>query len=1283
MLKTYTNQQQILNSSKAIQGSRIETTDLNLLPSKQYSVTLKTDKSITEVTPLKLEMHVYTLDGIYLTGDHSINYELGSNKSEQFTAFNHLSVNVLEELNRLGIQRGQYKVAFNFLDEILGFYEGHKLWIKEISPSRREMRLQFSETNSVTIGKQFDQFVSRLAVLDRNKLFDSFVINFGNNELYQIVNIRSQEDENGFFEIVVKLYQPLPAKYGEKQQVWICEEVIAPTLDTINLIAKVVLPEVNKLAGPNFDLEEVSGQSIATGYKNWTDLLSSNVQTSQQLIDSYFSGSLSGIDLNVNYNDFENFVHYSNASERIQNFYYKLQLIESYTDRIQILLNTSGSETVVNLDDTYRKRNAVVSGFDGFEKYLFFESTGSRIYTHLTSSYDVQPWPKQVVTGQGDDSYEYFYKNVASDSVSGLSYYRDLLEDAAIYDKNNIHSLINTVPAHILNDETNEEFSTFVYMLGQHFDILWSYIKHLTDINVREEHPQDGMSPDLLYHVAKSQGFELLNGRSAHDLWKYTLGTDASGSADITQSSEKTTKELWRRLVNNLPYILKSKGTARSIKALLASYGIPSSVLTIKEYGGPSTFTDGSHFPQYIHDTYKYAWLSSGSLRIPSGTYNNGYGTAVTASVLEFRFKADSNYVYNIDTDYIIASTVANNTGSYGPYDSAITLKRESLDNEDATLYFKIYNSSGVAVSSSISNLDIFDDEWQTVALQYSASAAFDTYKLNVVKSKYGKAVYHYSSSVSMSVASRHKIPLTQDIAFSQGTLTTGKWYGHYQEVRLWSGSINNASIEEHAHSPNTYTFNVDRLKLISGNEALDPYYHLLQRFTLSDNTIFSGSFYQKSVHPNQTINLSRSIYFNGYATSASITFEPFEETYYTPSPSLAGNSLYADKVRIESSSLDPNLILSNKRRAEQSSFDKYSLDSNRVGVYFSPQNSINEDIFNQVGYYEIDDYIGDPGDLYKDQYTNLVEFSQGYWKKYENKNDFEAFFRALEIYDFTIFKYIKRLIPERANAITGLLVEPNVLERSRIRTNRPTIEDLTHEGILDDPKPELSSIYTVYTGDIYDATGSLASDYFYDRTGTVEYNYTDNMTSEFDSLESIVDASKNKSVNIFEELRTEKFPSSKLWVSSSNTGFRILTGSWPRTNLHEWPSKRLVGNEWINYKGEYTPIHLFVENSRTSTTAEVKRFFYSSAVSASRGLAYSASYEPAQIQDYNAAGQENIKYVGSKLTGPGININTNDTVDGGPVVKVTKVNKKRLVFSRNQPTTIDSLVNGPGKKSI
>ena len=59
---------------------------------------------------------------------------------------------------------------------------------------------------------------------------------------------------------------------------------------------------------------------------------------------------------------------------------------------------------------------------------------------------------------------------------------------------------------------------------------------------------------------------------------------------------------------------------------------------------------------------------------------------------------------------------------------------------------------------------------------------------------------------------------------------------------------------------------------------------------------------------------------------------------------------------------------------------------------------------------------------------TALNNFAINYWKKYENRNDFEAYFRALQIYDFTLFKYIKRLLPQRVNSIVGLVVEPNVL---------------------------------------------------------------------------------------------------------------------------------------------------------------------------------------------------------------------------------------------------------------
>ena len=168
-------------------------------------------------------------------------------------------------------------------------------------------------------------------------------------------------------------------------------------------------------------------------------------------------------------------------------------------------------------------------------------------------------------------------------------------------------------------------------MIGHYYDIIWSYINQLTQINSREEHPKDGMSQDLIYYVAKSLGLNMYNGNSTKDLWKYALGVDDNGDYIQTGSiqslsSEQSTKEVWRRLVNNLPYILKSKGTSRSIKALLSCFGIPSTILTIKEYGGPSTFTVEDHFPEYEHDVFYYAWQATNSntnLYIPSQSYAN------------------------------------------------------------------------------------------------------------------------------------------------------------------------------------------------------------------------------------------------------------------------------------------------------------------------------------------------------------------------------------------------------------------------------------------------------------------------------------------------------------------------------------------------------------------------------------------------------------------------------------------------------------------------------------
>ena len=81
-----------------------------------------------------------------------------------------------------------------------------------------------------------------------------------------------------------------------------------------------------------------------------------------------------------------------------------------------------------------------------------------------------------------------------------------------------------------------------------------------------------------------------------------------------------------------------------------------------------------------------------------------------------------------------------------------------------------------------------------------------------------------------------------------------------------------------------------------------------------------------------------------------------------------------------------------------------------------------------------------------------------------------------------------------------------------------------------------------------------------------------------------------------------------------------------------------------------------------SSVLSEIKQFLYSASIS--------SSYLFAEIQDYLPAGIDNQRYSGTKMSSPGFNIASIDTIDGGPVVQSNIVNPNQLVyqsFSNNQ----------------
>ena len=109
-------------------------------------------------------------------------------------------------------------------------------------------------------------------------------------------------------------------------------------------------------------------------------------------------------------------------------------------------------------------------------------------------------------------------------------------------------------------------------MVGQHFDHIWTYVHHIT--KQKDTHHTDGISKNLVFLALKSLGIDTFDQFENANLIEYILGEGSQGSifydtpvsqSLITSSNAGSiakgdiTKEVFKRLYHNAPYLLKLK----------------------------------------------------------------------------------------------------------------------------------------------------------------------------------------------------------------------------------------------------------------------------------------------------------------------------------------------------------------------------------------------------------------------------------------------------------------------------------------------------------------------------------------------------------------------------------------------------------------------------------------------------------------------------------------------------------------------------------------------------
>ena len=888
----------------------------------------------------------------------------------------------------------------------------------------------------------FDAFTEKLFVIEPEKesKYLTHLINFGDNEQILVSSwekdnwslSKKSKDELGndivkredeIESLILKLYSPLPANVSTNSTFWITKLMTNPLIETV-ILTEQAGPGCPPLKGPNFniDIDFTTGQS--TSYESLDNMILSGSTSSNTLIQKYLSGSLVNTDdLNIEYGNgvglesgsikWNNFVHFSSAKERVDNFVYKVQLIEAYESSLESAystgsigngLYTGSADGIKQIERLNIKKRELLGGFDGFENFLYTSSSLSWPYSgnvkELSTTNIVSNWYDTIVT---------------------------LAED---FDTQNFNWVQNNIPQYIVNNDENASLLLFFSMVGQHFDNIYFHTKSIEKSRGLGYKAKDGISDKLLFETLKSFSWDAKNLNTNSHLWEYVFGLDSNGDTKALTPAKQRTYEVWRRIANNLPYLLKHKGTRRGVYALMACYGIPSSNLSILEFGGPEVDNANSKSKLVMDNiTTALTMINGSSIEFDwKNTERNR-----KPDTIEFFVKPSTSGNYQIVSGSNWNITISGSTG--GDYGKVI------------------FNYSG-SNSLTSSRLPIFNEQFFGIEVSREVSGSYHNFELNIRQADKEKSIFQESNSASVLITNSNwnngsKIKLGNNFV------------GSVDEFRLWSTPLQSDIFYQHVSFP----------EMVNGNHVSastdDLFFRLdfeypknLATYTTLPNVdtnmyfesgVTRNAYESGSNAPIYSLNPSASFSasVSGFANIAEYPyqFEAIDRSVVLEIPDGGSSRYSTNKIRFESQELIGSL--SSKSRATKKAFDQSPTDSNRVGLFFSPTKELNIDIAKSLGGLNLDNYIGDPSDRYKDNYNRLDTLRKYYFERFDGR-DIYAYINLIKLYEKSMFEDIKKMLPARVKATTGLLIEPHFLERSKHKHRKPTGEANLFEAEID-----------------------------------------------------------------------------------------------------------------------------------------------------------------------------------------------------------------------------------------
>ena len=738
-------------------------------------------------------------------------------------------------------------------------------------------------------------------------------------------------------------------------------------------------------------------------------------------------------------------------------------------------------------------------------------------------------------------------------------WYSTISASAVEYDDANIHSLFKNLPIKYQEDTHREVLYKFVSLVGEFFDVERTLITSQDSYRTRDYDTLNSPSSNLLPDFLDGFGWEMISPFSS-SLSTY-FGT---GESDILVEGN-TIKDIedntYRKILNNLLYVYKSKGTANAIRALTNVFGYPADVLSVREGGGsleehnPSIITNQAEtlldglenkegnisFQHSVKELPSYILVDSSSADSKNRNFLElpWWVDDAQPECIEFIFKPQESTNNQI--------LVESSGSKYNNWN--VTLEKSASTADYGRLTLNINNSaqaaSDIASNAITMSTDYFvlkDRKLWNVMFSRSIPTAStfnvtQSYELVVAKQDKDKIPQLYTASMLVSNSNAN----TNFTASNLGSLELSKnlefgttFTGSIAEIRGWKEKINISKFKQHT---------LNKFSVV-GNDITSSQKNLVYHFKLNENYNFSNS-------DSASLQFKDASYKNikdySFTKSGATTFF---------SSSLFDSDLvdvYSFAIRAGGlNQLNDKKIITNPterivRALDSKASSTVKLDddiepkrqySNNLYLQRTPQATLNDYIINSIADNDISDYFGSPEDLTKTEYSALNQLRKEILDDTGVTLDINKWIDAQKgIFSEAFISAVKSTVPAKAKlSDIGILLEPTILERQRIKNPTLSYEiqgvsgsfdqleyyDFSDSKKVTDPEVILNYVQDVSLNSssyepIREGTSDIMSSTFI-LGGNKEVLYGDNsvvrLSEDFVITESVVELAKEGNVD-------------------------------------------------------------------------------------------------------------------------------------------------------------------------